>query len=571
MQSAVKEFPPFRLDSINQCLWRSEAGREERVLMAPKAFAVLDYLVEHAGRLVTHGELLEAVWADSVVEPQAVKRNVLEVRTALGDRPKSSLFIETVSKRGYRFIAAVSDYVTPNPSGTARATQCRLVGRDRALDELYDAFQRAARGERQVVFVTGEAGIGKTALVGEFRREVASTALSIRIAQGQCVEGYGGKEPYYPMLEALGPLCAGPQGDAIVQVLSAQAPTWLVQFPALLKREHREALQREILGATRERMLREIAEALETITTENLLLLVFEDLQWVDRSTVDLISALARRQGPAKLMLIATCRYLDLEPPGHPLKSLTQDLLVRRLCREISPAHLTEAEIAEYLTGPNSSMSLPKGLAALLHRHSEGNPLFMVAALDHMMKRALISRENDCWRLQVPLEQIELAVPDDLRRMIEAQLERLSVEEQRVLELASVVGASFSALAISSAAKVDSLIFEDLCENLSRQHQIVRWVSTEHFPDGSVSERYEFVHALYRQVLYERQAPGRRARLHRRIGEQLEALSLMRSALPQSGSKASLNVGTRTADVIGSFCPPQRRAPEGDECDGSIG
>jgi DNA-binding winged helix-turn-helix (wHTH) protein len=64
MQSAMKEFPPFRLDSTNQCLWRREAGREERVLMAPKAFAVLDYLVEHAGRLVTHGELLEAVWAE---------------------------------------------------------------------------------------------------------------------------------------------------------------------------------------------------------------------------------------------------------------------------------------------------------------------------------------------------------------------------------------------------------------------------------------------------------------------------------------------------------------------------
>jgi len=521
----MTEFPPFRLDSLNQCLWRTgDAGREERILLTPKAFAVLLYLVEHAGQLVTHEDLLEAVWAGSVVEPQAVKRNILEVRSALGDRPKNSLFIETITKRGYRFIAPVSERVASSPSEPARAAQDTLVGRDRALDELHDRLQHAAKGERQVVFITGETGIGKTALVHEFRRQVASIVLSTRIAQGQCVEGYGGKEAYYPMLDALGRLCAGPQGTSIVQILAAQAPTWLVQFPALLKREHRETLQREILGATRERMLREIGEALETITTESPLLLLLEDLQWVDPSTVDLISALARRQAPAKLMLIGTCRPLDLEPRGHPLKVLTQDLLVHRLCREIALASLTEAQVGKYLAAHSTATSLPEGLSALLHRHSEGNPLFMVAALDHMTKRALVSRETGSWQLQVPLEQIELEVPDDLRRLIEAQLERLSAEEQRVLELASIVGASFSAIVISSVADIDPQTFEDQCEDLSRRQQIVRWAGTQQFPDGAVSERYEFVHALYRQVLYDRQVPGRRARLHRRIGERLEAL-----------------------------------------------
>ena len=87
-----------------------------------------------------------------------------------------------------------------------------------------------------------------------------------RIAGGQCVEGYGGKEPYYPMLEALGQLTRGPGSESVVATLAAQAPTWLAQFPALLKQEHRETLQREIFGATRDRMLREISEALETIT-----------------------------------------------------------------------------------------------------------------------------------------------------------------------------------------------------------------------------------------------------------------------------------------------------------------
>lgn len=521
----MKEFPPFRLDSLNQCLWRTDdAGREERVLLTPKAFAVLVYLVEHAGQLVTHDELLEAVWAGSVVEAQAVKRNILEVRGALGDRPKNSLFIETVTKRGYRFIAPVSERLGTSPIASEIATRSGLVGRDPELKELHDRLQHAMSGRRQVVFITGEAGIGKTALVDEFRRKVAATALSVRIARGQCVEGYGGKEAYYPMLDALGQLCAGAEAEAIVQVLAAHAPTWLVQFPALLKREHRETLQREILGATRERMLREIGEALETITAEHPLVLVFEDLQWVDPSTVDLISALARGQAPAKLMLLATYRRSDLQPRGHPLKALTQDLLVHRLCREITLAAFTVAEVEAYLASQSSSTDLPEGLASLLHRHSEGNPLFVVAALDHMTKRALISRANGRWQLQVPLTQIELAVPDDLRGMIEAQLERLTAEEQNVLELSSVVGALFSAAVIALAADIDPQTFEDLCEELSRRHQMVRWVGTQRFPDGTVSEGYEFVHALYRQVLYDRQAPGRRARLHRRIGERLEAL-----------------------------------------------
>src|SRR6267154_1170867 len=145
------------------------------------------------------------------------------------------------------------------------------------------------------------------------------------------------------MLDALGRLCRGPQADSVVQILAAHAPTWLVQFPALLKREYREMLQRELLGATRERMLREIGEALEMITAEHPLLLVFEDLQWVDAATVDLISALARRQGPAKLMLLATYRPSDLEPRGHPLNALAKDLLVHRLCREIPLTAFTEA------------------------------------------------------------------------------------------------------------------------------------------------------------------------------------------------------------------------------------
>ena len=492
--------------------------------MTPKAFAVLTYLVEHAGRLVTHDELLAAVWPGIVVEPQAVKKHILAVRGALGDRPKNPAFVETMTKRGYRFIAPVSNSSAASPvEGGARA-QGALVGRAVALEELRERWRIASNGERQIVFITGEPGIGKTALAEEFLHQLAAAGRPIRIARGQCIEGFGSKEAYGPMLDALGRLSRGTQARAIVQILLTEAPTWLAQLPGLLTREHHEMLQREILGANRERMLREIAEALGSITSQTPLLLILEDLQWVDDSTVDLISALARRRTPARLMLLATCRTLDAEPASHPLKALVLDLLVHRLCREIALTPLSEADVEAYLAAQSPGSTPPQGLSALVHRHSEGNPLFVVAALEHMAKRNLLANANGRWQLQVPLEQIELEVPDDLRHMIEAQLERLSAPEQSALGLASIAGASFSASVIGPAADIDSRALEDLYEELSRRHHIVRWIGTQPLPDGSRTERYEFVHALYRQVLCDQQLPGRRARLHRQIGERLEAM-----------------------------------------------
>jgi Cdc6-like AAA superfamily ATPase len=141
-----------------------------------------------------------------------------------------------------------------------------LVGRDWPLAELHQCLGRMSNGERQIVFVTGEPGIGKTAVADAFIDRAVREMPDIRIARGQCIEGYGSKEVYYPMLEALGGLCRGDGGDAIVQVLAAQAPTWLVQFPALLTPDRSEILRREVLGATGDRMLREIGDTLDAIT-----------------------------------------------------------------------------------------------------------------------------------------------------------------------------------------------------------------------------------------------------------------------------------------------------------------
>jgi len=485
----MKLFQSFRLDAVNQCLWRGE----DRVSLAPKAFAVLRYLVEHPGRLVTQDELLEALWPETYVQPEVLRKYVLEIRKVLGDRPEHPQFIETLPKRGFQFVASVSDEDSASLPDLG-AQPGTLVGRESALAQLDGCLSKALRGQRQVVFVTGEAGIGKTTLVDAFQRR-AIRHSNLRAARGQCVEGFGGKEAYYPVLEAFGQLVRDTVvGVPLIKILASQAPTWLIQFSSLLKPEQKQALQQEILGATRERMLREICQALEAVTSESPLVLILEDVHWVDHSTLDFISAVARRRGPAKMLLLATYRPVEVILSHSPLKVLKQDLLIHRLCHEIALECLEESQVGEYLSAEFPDNIFPKGLTALVHRHSDGNPLFMAAIVGHMAEKGLILRDAGQWKLGQPLEDMEPGVPETLQQMLEVQLDQLSTQERRVLEYASVAGERFSVWALSAMLDINPSQIEGVCDQLADGQRFIRPVGIHELADGSVSAHYEFKH-----------------------------------------------------------------------------
>src|SRR5215469_5905394 len=190
----MKLFHQFRLDTVNHCLWRGE----ERMSLTPKAFDVLRYLVEHSDRLVSQDEILEALWPGTYVNPEVVKKYVLGIRKVLADQSDKPTFVATFPRRGYQFIALVRDEnATPGSRSSTEATKT-VVGREIALGELEAYLDKALQGQRQVVFITGEAGIGKTTLADLFHQS-ASFRPNLRVARGQCVEGFGGKEAYYPM------------------------------------------------------------------------------------------------------------------------------------------------------------------------------------------------------------------------------------------------------------------------------------------------------------------------------------------------------------------------------------
>jgi DNA-binding winged helix-turn-helix (wHTH) protein/predicted ATPase len=514
-------FDRFSLDLANECLWRGP----EALKIRPKAFALLNYLIQHPGQLVTKDELLNAVWPETFVGDAVLKVTVQQVREALEDDPKTPQFIETAHRRGYRFIGRIIDSEQVSRSqdnfySGAYPVFSDVVGREQPLARLQRWLRRAKRGERQIGFITGEAGIGKTSLIDAFVRTIPIDG-SIRVGRGQCLEQYGTGEAYLPVLEAIGRLCREEPG--VTELLRAHAPLWLLQMPWLLSPSDRELLSREMSGATRERMLREMGEALDLLAAKVPLVLILEDLHWSDYSTLDLISYLGTQRRPAHLLVLGTYRDIELNVSGHPLKAVKQQLLAKQLCKELPLEYLTAAATKDYLTVRFPGNKFPAGLATLIHERTDGNPLFMVNTVDYLLETGLIVPRNvGGWDLSVDSDKIELGVPDNIRQMIERQVELLDADKQRTLEAASVAGLEFSTLALAAGLEEDPLDVEERCVELARQRQYIQDCGIHELPNGEVTTRYGFVHALYQNVLYERLPETRRAQMHRLIAERGE-------------------------------------------------
>ncbi|HKF98230.1 MAG TPA: AAA family ATPase, partial [Steroidobacteraceae bacterium] len=508
-------FGDFSLDLAKEQLLCSG----EVVALTPKAFAVLRRLVEDGGHVVSREELLRVGWPNTHVSDGVLKVIIFEIRRALGDDPVAPRYIETVPRRGYRFTAPLTR--SPRMPAASADVRTALVGRDALLAKLDRRLERARAGQRQLVFLSGEAGIGKTAVLDAFLARAVSDP-DLLIARGTCLEHYGAAEAYLPVLEAFGRLLREPGAERVIRVLKTHAPTWLVQLPRLEERDDREALSRELLGVTTERMLREMAEAVETLTATTPLLLVLEDLHWSDYSTLDLLGMFARRQETARLLVIGSYRSVDVIVTAHPLRALMQELRVRRQCEDIPLAFLREPHVGAYLAQRFGGHAFPSELARTVHQRTDGNPLFMVRLVDELVALRMLEPEDDRWRLRRPVAEITRALPESLRALVEKQIDRLQPEAQRLLEAASVLGNEFTIASLAAGLAADPLTIEERCDELTRRGEFLTATGLFVRPDGAQVARYRFTHSLYPHAIAERVPAGRRMRLHQRVGEWLE-------------------------------------------------
>ena len=258
-------FPPFRLDRANAQLWRGD----EEISLRRKTFDVLRYLVDHPGQLVTKAMLLDAVWAGVTVSDSMPANCVAELRRALGDDAEDpAVYRDRASARLSLYRQGYDDApaeAARKPAAAAKGPRPIMVGREEELALLQSWYAQVLEGQRRVIFVAGEAGIGKTTFVQAFLDSIAQEGAA-RVGRGQCVEQYGAGEPYMPVLEALSRLGREHGGERVIELLNRFAPTWLAQMPALLTREERARLQGETQGVTQQRMLREMTQALEALS-----------------------------------------------------------------------------------------------------------------------------------------------------------------------------------------------------------------------------------------------------------------------------------------------------------------
>jgi predicted ATPase/DNA-binding winged helix-turn-helix (wHTH) protein len=500
-------FAEFDLDEANASLTRHGTA----VPLAPTPFNLLCALARQPGALLKKDDLLDEVWGHQFVSESVLKTAVSDLRTALGDNPRDARIVETVSRRGYRFIATTAPVVAAQRHAAAHPEPQRspsFIGRAAALARLQRGWERACGGQRTAVWVAGEPGIGKTTLIEHFVAGLGGVAC----ARGQCVEHYGTGEPYLPVLEALAELC---RHDAeLPELLRSVAPTWLLQLPWLSSAEERDALRRELAGVGPDRMLREMGELLDRYTAQRPLLLVTEDLHWSDRATLQLIDHVARRRGRARLMWLASFRVAEVVASEHPLSALRRELRLHRLCDELVLDPFSETEVADCIARRSTALARDEAFVRALHERTDGVPLFVSSLITEVMER----RDEGA---DVGARLAAVALPENLAAIIDHQIARLADEQRVLLATAAVCGVDFRAETLALVLQQDIGVVALACDELVRGQV---WLAAPRPPDAADAHGspYSFRHALFRQVLYDRTPASVRIRLHGDVGAALE-------------------------------------------------
>jgi DNA-binding winged helix-turn-helix (wHTH) protein/predicted ATPase len=506
-------FGPFRFDVLTERLWQ---GEREIVLRA-RARAVLRYFVAHPGRLIAREEFAQHVWGGTHVSKTALRVCIWEIRQALDDQAAIPQYIETVGQQGYRFLAKIVEHGADRTASTSP-----FVGRQAELARLQACLAQAQRGQPQLVLVTGEAGVGKTALVQQFLAYLTASGPAW-VGQGQCIDHAGPGEAYLPLLEALGRLGRAPGGDRLLAALRHAAPTWLVHLPLLLEASAQETVQRQAHRAGHERLLRELVEALTLVTAEHTLVLVLEDLQWSDAATVEWLAYVARRADRLRLLVLGTYRPAEVIARGHPLRQTVQELVAHRLCQEVRLELLTAAEVQAYVAQRLGTSPVTAALGKLIHQRTDGNALFMVHVLDYLLEHGLLVQDGGRWRLRDGMTTLAGVLPDSLRALIGRQLEALTPEAQQCLAVASVAEGQFTAAEVAAGRQCPVEEVEAVCDGLQQRGQFIAAQGVAEWPDGTVTAQYAFGHAVYQAVVYERLGQAERVRLHRLLGKCLES------------------------------------------------
>lgn len=518
-------FGPYRLDRRRGQLWCGS----EPVPLRPKAWEVLLYLADRPGSLVPNDEIQHFAWPETAITPKTLTNVIGELRRALGDNAEHPVYIETVHRRGYRFIGPlrqgvqVESAAAKTPAAVTQRPHPRtLVGRTSEFRALTAAWEAVLAGERHVAFIIGEAGIGKSVLLDTFLRSIREADGEALIGRAHCIERHGAHEAYMPLLDIVGEWAAEDQTGLVIDLLNRYAPTWLAQIPWLQTPDQRDDLERTLRASGTGRMLREGARFLEVLADHRPIVLALEDLHWCDPATVDFLGALEPRSRQRRLMIVGTYRPIDARLSAHPVTAVAS-ALVRGGARSIVLEAFSQSEIASFLQ-LKLDAQISADLVSQVEAHSRGIPLFVRAVADQMAARQLTDAVTSGERFIGTADQPHgVSLPEGVREAIDAQIALLPAGTIDVVEVAAVAGDQFSIEAVAQALGEAPEHVEAALTQLIRNDWLIREISSRRSDDRSGKASHEFVHDLYHRAVYDRVPEIRRQRLHQRIGEYLES------------------------------------------------
>jgi len=396
----------------------------------------------------------------------------------------------------------------------ARLEHEGLIGRAAELNRLSDYWRSVQTQKREVVFVTGEIGIGKSKLVRSFLAQLDRDAAWV--VEGHCVEQYGDGEAYLPVIEGLARLVRQPAARSAAVALGRYAPSWVAHIPGYPIRQP----ARRTDGAP-QKMAPELVAALEALARDRPVVLFLDDLHWSDWSTAELVDRIARRVESARILMIGTYRTDEVIFRQHPIVRIQHELRVHRRCHELKVPRFAEHEIGDFLRDHGISHHVERAARRLRH-WTGGNPLFLDILFEHLAGAGYVTLRDANYVLEDAKTSAPPSIPPTLQDIIEDRLHRLTTTEHRLLDAASVAGSPFSTAAVAAAVPIDMNEIERAFDALASRHQFVMRTGSIESSAGGVAATYEFLHSLYQSVLYARIAPQSRTALHAAIGSYLE-------------------------------------------------
>lgn len=491
-----------------------EQSRSEELTDASDIFSLGIVLYEMlTGRYPFHGDgllsILRAIVTDPVVPPATIRQ---EIPAEL-----SSLILSMLAKAAdARPAACIVDQALAaierdrNLPETATASpkpvpRQHVIGRDRELEQLQAAFESATGRQGRIVCITGETGMGKTALVEEFLASAAQAGAVV--GRGRCSERLASADAYLPLLEALESIL---RSDPVAQrIMSAVAPNWHAQI-GLGSDSARNA---EAKANSQERLKRELASFFRELASTRPIVLFFDDLHWADVSTVDILYYLAGKFGETKLLVVAAYRPSEIKLAKHAFLDVQPDLQAHGWCMDLPLERLTEANFSEWCSREFPGHRFPADFLAGIFAKTGGNPLFIADLIRYLRDREAVVLRDGHWVAAKPASDVAREVPESLRGLIQRKIDRLDEEDRKLLTAASLQGNEFDSAVLASVLQMDPADLEERLETLDRVYALVQFIEESEYPDHTPTLRYRFVQNLYQNVLYASLRPTRRSSL----------------------------------------------------------